>query len=210
MTSLQSYDAPLARRMLRVAEAQGRAESSALCLAVVHRFELSSYVPGLFELLRYAVKANMAQDWLANFTKTLFLTGNPQRTWLQDQFHASGPDCGWMLVYGDRDLNRVSAKLPPLLLGEALPAQDSCVALSASSLRDVEVLAHAGQFSFQSYLVAITHLLAEAFIAGELDGVGKVYFRWSVEPILIASADLGVRIAQVAEVGVADAVLRYR
>jgi len=196
------------RRIERIEKAQKTKSRKALCVVVVETLDLTTYIEGLFAFLNHVVKKGHGSAWLSNFTKTIFFSGRIERNFIETMFDVKTESAAWMLIDEDMTLQKVSGMLTPLTLSsKTIP--DQTVAISKNAKREVTLIFVRGMLPLHSYLINITHLFAEAFIAGELDGVGRIHFKNIDEPLATLPSDLGCRSISTENLQTADMVLRY-
>jgi len=200
---------PLERRVRRIGDAQSTSRNTALCVAVVESISLHDYVVGLLTFVEQVKVRDMQDAWLSNFTKTLFLAGHVDRQWLIPLLDVRVSGAGWAILSGDQGLQRFSSRLAPLVLQDSPSPPDEGISISSSGRRRIKLVFRRDTFSFVPWLVGLTHLLVEAYFAGELDDVGELVMQAVETPIFILASDLGARVANGDAGREAEMVLRY-
>lgn len=184
---------PLSLRAARIGTAQRRADSTAFAIAVIERFELVDYVQGLLLFIDQVKARGLGDCWLSSFSKTLFLAGRVQRCWLNPLLDVSTNTAGWVILHGERELKQLTGRLAPLALHGLPPTTETTIHLAASKSNAIELVFEPRDFTLLPFLVAMTHLIAEARLAGDLDHAGSLVIRTAAAPLTIRPSDLGVR-----------------
>ncbi|WP_323773925.1 DUF6182 family protein [Alcanivorax sp.] len=200
---------PLERRVQRIGDAQQLSRNTALCVAVVESFSLHDYVHGLLAFTEQVKARGLEVAWLSSYTKTLFLAGRVDRQWLLPLLDIKVGGVGWTILAGDQGLQRLSGRLAPLVLQDVPLLPEGSIRIFSSGHRRTKLIYRRDVYSYVPWLVGMTHLLAEAYLAGELDDVGELVVEAVATPISILSSDLGVRVANGTVECEAEMVLRY-
>lgn len=200
---------PLERRVQRIGDAQQLSRNTALCVAVVESLSLHDYVHGLLAFAEQVKARGLEVAWLSSYTKTLFLAGRVDRQWLLPLLDIKVSGVGWAILAGDQGLQRLSGRLAPLAIHDMPLLPEQGISIYSSGRRRIKLIFRCEVYSCVPWLVGLTHLLVEAYLAGELEDVGELVVEAVATPIRILSSDLGVRVANGTAECEAEMVLRY-
>lgn len=159
-------EAFLRQRLAAVQQAGAGAQSTCTLFVVLRQWHARSYVEGLMGFLQ-TLDAVSRRQWLANFTKTRVLAGDPAREAIRPLLQYGNQDVGFALVDSSR-------RHDPL--GSLLVDFRSTMPLDDGMRADIPLAGGGGLWhlhldvrglSLQAYIVHLTHLLAESAISLE-------------------------------------------
>lgn len=153
----------LQRRLEAVRQASTTAESTCTLFIVLRDWHEQTFVHGLMAFLK-SLDELPRQKWLANFTKTRILAGDPQRNSVRSLLHCGNQDVGFALVDSSMRHDPLSSLLvdfqSAMVVGEGVQAD---VVLAGGA--DIwQLYLDVRELNLQAYIVHLTHLLAESFI----------------------------------------------
>lgn len=195
-------EAFLRQRLEAVQQAGAATQSTCTLFVVLRHWNEQTYVQGLMGFLQ-TLDAESRQQWLANFTKTRILSGDPRREAIRPLLQYGNQDVGFALVDS-------SIRHDPL--GSLLVDFRSAMFLDEGKRANITLAGGVGSWhlhldvrglNLQAYIVHLTHLLVE----GSMSLEGRM-------PASLHIAHLGVEPtpanAAYARIEVNESVLRCR
>jgi hypothetical protein len=159
----------------RVATA-GFAARGVRAIAVVRSFDAAEFIRASVQFAR-GLPVDLGREWVASFTRTVFLAGDPDN--LSDRFPGGrlAPDGSslWFSPSGLDDQQGLSRLLRPFRGPLGVPAADGVrVVLDQESSSTARLCVATDGLGVEDYLIHVNHVLAEACLQGLLDGVSAI------------------------------------
>ncbi|MDP2226449.1 MAG: DUF6182 family protein [Moraxellaceae bacterium] len=162
--SKSRQNAFLQQRLAAVLQANTAAQSTLTLFVVLRDWHEPTYVKALMEFLK-TLDALPRQKWLANFTKVRILAGDPRRGAIQSLLQYVADDVGFALVDSTIRHDPLSRLLVDFQSAMLLSEGERGVIDMAHDGADIwHIHLDVSALSLQTYLVHLTHLLAESFI----------------------------------------------
>ena len=163
------------------AEAAGRGSSASArrtvrAVAVVRSFDPAGFIRASVAFAR-GLPVEVGQEWLAGFTRTVFLAGDPRNlsTRFPEGHLAPDGESVWFSPSGVDEMQGLSRLLRPFRGPVGVPAADGVrVVLDEESSTTARLCVATDGLGVEDYLIHVNHVLAEACLQGLLDGVGAI------------------------------------
>jgi hypothetical protein len=145
-------------------------------IAVVRSFDAAEFIRASVQFAR-GLPVDLGREWVASFTRTVFLAGDPGN--LRDRFPGGrlAPDGSslWFSPSGIDDQQGLSRLLRPFRGPLGVPAADGVrVVLDQESSSTARLCVATDGLGVEDYLIHVNHVLAEACLQGLLDGVSAI------------------------------------
>lgn len=145
-------------------------------IAVMRSFEPAEFIRASVHFAR-ELPTDLAREWLAGYTRTVFLAGNADN--LRTRFPAgqTAPDGSslWVPPSSLDDHQGLSRLLRPFRGPTGVPPADGVrVVLDAESSTTARLCVATEGLGVEDYLIHVNHVLAESCLQGLLDGVGTI------------------------------------
>ena len=145
-------------------------------IAVVRSFDAAEFIRASVQFAR-GLPADLGREWLASFTRTVFLAGDPCNLSTRFPGGQLAPDgeSVWFSPSGLDEMQSLSRLLRPFRGPLGVPAAHGVrVVLDEESSTTVRLCVATDGLGVEDYLIHVNHVLAEACLQGLLDGVSAI------------------------------------